>query len=316
MKSVIETRQLVKNYGSLRAIDQLSLIVEEGEVFGLLGPNGAGKTTMIRVLNGILPREGGDVSVLGLDPQVHGDAIRQNTGVLTEAPALYERLSARDNLRFTGRMWSIPENELDARVDNSLAMFDLTDRADDRVGGYSKGMKQRMALARALLSRPPLLFLDEPTSGLDPESARQVNSLIETMSRSGNHTVFLCTHLLHEAQRLCNRVAVIHQGRLLALGSPAELARDLFPEVRLTIGLARELPAGVLVDAARLDFVGEVLKGENQSLFVQIRDQAGVPDLVAWLVGKGAQICSVVPQEVTLEDVYFTLQSRANGGVQ
>jgi len=314
MKTVIESRHLVKNYGSLCAIDHLSFVVEEGEVFGLLGPNGAGKTTMIRVLNGILPREGGDVSVLGLDPQLQGDAIRQNTGVLTEAPALYERLSARDNLRFTGRMWGIPENELDRRVDDSLAMFDLIDRANDRVGGYSKGMKQRMALARALISRPPLLFLDEPTSGLDPESSRQVNSLIETLSQSGNHTVFLCTHLLHEAQRLCNRVAVIHQGRLLALGSPAELARDLFPEVRLTIGLARELPAGVLVDAARLDFVGEVSKGENQSLFIQIRDQAGVPALVAWLVENGAQICSVVAREVTLEDVYFTLQNRANGG--
>ncbi len=316
MKSVIETRQLVKNYGSLCAIDQLSLVVEEGEVFGLLGPNGAGKTTMIRVLNGILPREGGEVSVLGLDPQEHGDAIRQNTGVLTEAPALYERLSARENLRFTGRMWDIPEGELDTRVDDSLAMFDLTDRANDQVGGYSKGMKQRMALARAFLSRPPLLFLDEPTSGLDPESARQVNTLIETMSRSGNHTVFLCTHLLHEAQRLCNRVAVIHQGRLLALGSPAELALDLFPEVRLIIGLTETLPDGVLAETAGLDFVGEVSKGENHSLLVQIRDQAGVPALVAWLVEKGAKICSVVPQEVTLEDVYFTLQSRANGGVK
>lgn len=316
MKSVIETRQLVKEYGSLRAIDQLSLIVEEGEVFGLLGPNGAGKTTMIRVLNGVLSREGGDVSVLGLDPQVHGDAIRQNTGVLTEAPALYERLSARENLRFTGRMWSIPENELDARVNDSLAMFDLSDRADDRVGGFSKGMKQRIALARALLSRPPLLFLDEPTSGLDPESARQVNSLIETLSRSGSHTVFLCTHLLHEAQRLCNRVAVIHQGWLLALGSPAELARDLFPEVRLMIGFVEELPANILAEAAQLDFVGEISKSENQSLLVQIRDQVSVPVLIAWLVNKGARICSVVPREVTLEDVYFALQNRANGGAQ
>jgi ABC-2 type transport system ATP-binding protein len=211
-------------------------------------------------------------------------------------------------------MWSIPENELDTRVNDSLAMFDLSDRADDRVGGYSKGMKQRMALARALLSRPPLLFLDEPTSGLDPESARQVNSLIETLSRSGNHTVFLCTHLLHEAQRLCNRVAVIHQGRLLALGSPAELARDLFPEVRLMIGFAEELPAIILAEAAQLDFVGEISKGENQSLLVQIRDQASVPVLIAWLVSRGVLISSVVPREVTLEDVYFTLQNRANGG--
>jgi len=313
MTSVIDVHQLIKQFGSLRAVDELSFSVEEGEIFGLLGPNGAGKTTMIRVLNGILPRDGGDVRVLGLDPRTHGDSIRERTGVLTETPALYERLSARENLRFTGRMWDLPEASLDRRVDDVLSLFDLTDRALDKVGGYSKGMKQRMALARALLPQPPLLFLDEPTSGLDPESAQQVNDLIERFGRSGKQTVFLCTHLLHEAQRLCDRVAVINRGKLLALGSPAELARDLFPGVRLHVKVTQALTDPVQSELRQVEMVEEITMNDME-LQIKLRQEAQIPDLVAWLVNRNIRVCSVMPQEISLEDVYFTLQKRANGG--
>ncbi len=314
MGSVIEVSQLTKMYGSLRAVDQLSLSVEEGEVFGLLGPNGAGKTTMIRILNGILPFEDGKVTVFGQNPKTQGDTIRERTGVLTETPALYERLSARENLRFTGRMWDIPENRLDQRVDDVLELFDLTDRAMDKVGTYSKGMKQRMALARALLPQPPLLFLDEPTSGLDPESSQHVNAMIEKFGRSGNQTVFLCTHLLFEAQRLCDRVAVINSGRLLALGSPEELARDLFPGVRLQVRVGNAPSPVILTRLGQLEFLEEVSL-EKDSLHVKIQKEALVPDLIQWLVEQKIRVYSVVPQEISLEEVYFTLQKRANGGV-
>ncbi len=314
MGSVIEVTQLTKMYGTLRAVDQLSLTVEEGEVFGLLGPNGAGKTTMIRILNGILPFDAGQVTVFGLNPMTSGDTIREKTGVLTETPALYERLSARENLRFTGRMWDMPENRLDQRVDEVLELFDLTDRGKDKVGTFSKGMKQRMALARALLPQPPLLFLDEPTSELDPESSQHVNTMIDKFGRSGNQTVFLCTHLLYEAQRLCDRVAVINQGRLLALGSPEELARDLFPGVRIIVKVDL-LPGESIQQAIRQSTMVEEAAFNGKEIHLKLQKESMVPDLVQWLVTQDVRICAVVPQEVSLEEVYFTLQERANGGV-
>lgn len=313
MGSVIDVTQLTKMYGSLRAVDQLSLTVEEGEVFGLLGPNGAGKTTMIRILNGILPFDAGQVTVFGLNPMTRGDTIREKTGVLTETPALYERLSARDNLRFTGRMWDIPESRLDKRVDEVLELFDLIDRGKDKVGTFSKGMKQRMALARALLPQPPLLFLDEPTSGLDPESSQHVNTMIDKFGRSGNQTVFLCTHLLYEAQRLCDRVAVINQGRLLALGSPEELARDLFPGVRIIVKVD-QLPGESLQQTIRQSEMVEEAAFNEKEILLKLQKESMIPDLVQWLVSQGVRIFAVVPQEISLEEVYFTLQERANGG--
>lgn len=313
MTTIIQVDQLIKTYGTLRALDNLSFSVDEGEVFGLLGPNGAGKTTMIRVLNGILPREAGQVNVFGLDPRDKGDAIRERTGVLTETPALYERLSARENLRFTGRMWNLPEQSLDQRVEEVLSLFELTGRASDKVGGFSKGMKQRMALARALLPQPGLLFLDEPTSGLDPESAQQVNDMIEQFGRSGRQTVFLCTHLLHEAQRLCDRVAVINRGRLLALGSPEELARDLFPGIRVQVKVGTSLESPEQQALTRLPIAEEV-SVNGLEILVKLHRESQIPDLVEWLVSRKVRVCSVVPQEVSLEEVYFTLQKRANGG--
>jgi ABC-2 type transport system ATP-binding protein len=202
--------------------------VHEGEVFGLLGPNGAGKTTTVRLLNGVLTPTGGHVRVLGLDPTSQSSALRRRTGVLTENPSFYERLTVRENLTTHGRLYGVPETQLRQRVDELLETFGLWDRASDKIDGFSKGMKQRLALARAVLHDPELLFLDEPTSGLDPEAARQMTQLIAQLSHREGRTVFLCTHNLDEAQRLCDRVAVMNQGRLLAVGSPAEVSRTLW----------------------------------------------------------------------------------------
>ena len=168
MTPVIEADNLQRTFGGHPAVDGLSFQVEPGEVFGLLGPNGAGKTTTVRLLNGILPPSGGTARVFGLDPVAHGEQVRRQTGVLTETPSLYERLSAYDNLEFFGTLQEIPAAALRQRVDEMLEFFELSPRARDKVGTFSKGMKQRLALARALIHRPPLLFLDEPTSCLDP----------------------------------------------------------------------------------------------------------------------------------------------------
>ncbi len=313
MSAVIEFRHLNKHYNSFLALNDLSFEVQAGEVFGLLGPNGAGKTTAIRVMNGLLPFSDGSVSVLGLSPVSQADQIRLHTGVLTETPSLYERLSARQNLEFSGRMWDLDGSVLSERVHILLDMFELSDRADDLVGTFSKGMKQRMALARALLPRPDILFLDEPTSGLDPESAHQVNSLIEQVSREHNQTVFLCTHLLHEAQRLCDRVAVLNQGRLLALGKPAELARDLFPDVQILLGIEQPTIPDLVGQISNLPWVKACQPVDVNELSITLISRSNIPELVASLVGMGVRIQKVEPREISLEEVYFTLQQKENG---
>ena len=228
MNPVLEVNDLKRSFGGNKAVDGITFAVEPGEVFGLLGPNGAGKTTTVRLLNGILPPSAGTARVFGMDPATDGALIRQKTGVLTETPALYERLSARENLKFFATLQNLSQPELTRRVDEMLAFFELTSRAGDKVETYSKGMKQRLALARALVHKPPLLFLDEPTSGLDPEAAQQVVDLVADLGRTDGQTVILATHNLLEAQRLCDRVAVMNKGRILALGS-LEVERSCGP---------------------------------------------------------------------------------------
>lgn len=310
MSGAIRADELVRQFGTVRAVNNVSFEVSAGEVFGMLGPNGAGKTTLVRILNGILEPSEGQARVFGLDPVTQGERVRKRTGVLTETPALYERLTARDNLRFFGTLYGVPETELSTRVDAMLEQFGLGERADHQVGGYSKGMKQRLALARTLIHQPELLFFDEPTSGLDPEAALQVTSLIEDLSRQSGRTVFLCTHNLEEAQRLCDRVAVINQGRLLAVGTAEQLARGLWQglwvDVRLQVAPTPDFVTRVRAVTGVLD-----VTTENSSLMVQVTDEAAVPSLVAGMVAAGGQIMRVSPREHSLQDIYFKLQEEA-----
>ena len=224
--SIIQISSLSRSFGEKLAVDDLTLDVHAGEIFGFLGHNGAGKTTTVRLLNGVLEPTAGHARVLGLDPQKEGPALRAQTGVLTETPSLDERLTARENLSFYAELYNVPRASVLSRVDSLLTEFELAERANEKVGGYSKGMKQRLALARALLHKPQVLFLDEPTAALDPVATRHVHVLVETLARREGCTVFICTHNLVEAQRLCDRVAVMEQGRLVALGTPSELTRQ------------------------------------------------------------------------------------------
>lgn len=305
---------LVKDFGHQRAVDHLSFEVKAGEVFGLLGPNGAGKTTTIRLLNGLFAATSGSARILGLDPVKDGDLIRSRVGVLTETPALYERLSAKENLLFFGKLCGISQEKLVQRVHEVLELFDLSGRANDLVAGFSKGMKQRMALSRAILHRPEVLYLDEPTSSLDPESALQVNELIRQFTHSDGSTVFLCTHNLLEAQRLCDRVAVIDKGRLLALGTPAELAHSLFPAVRLEVEFASILPEVLEQQLSTMPSI-KSNRLDGLILHIQLSEKKDIPVLISLLASAGLQITRVQPMEVTLEEVYFSLQKQV-GGVQ
>lgn len=306
--SIIETSNLQRTFGKNIAVAGMTFTVEPGEVFGLLGPNGAGKTTTVRLLNGILPPSDGTARVFGFDSATQGEDIRRRTGVLTETPALYERLSARENLEFFATLQAIPESDVFRRVDEMLEFFELASRARDKVETFSKGMKQRLALARALIHKPPLLFLDEPTSGLDPEAAQQVNSLIENLTSANGQTVVLATHNLFEAQRLCDRVAIMNKGRILALGSLKELARKLWPVTWVDITFHVK-PKENAADALKAHRGVIQVTAKDAALAVQVENEDVIPTVIRHLVERGESILRVNPRDYTLEDIYFALQA-------
>jgi len=304
--AVVETHDLSRRFGDVIALDQLNLKIYAGEVFGFLGHNGAGKTTTVRLLNGILAPSGGTARVLELDPLRDGPALRRQTGVLTETPSLDERLTGRENLEIYADLYGVPLALVSSRVEALLDRAELADRAGEKVQGYSKGMKQRLALARALLHEPRLLFLDEPTASLDPIAARRVHELITHLSHDERRTVFMCTHNLAEAQKLCDRVAVLEHGRLVALGSPAELASHLSRSRRLEIEVAPEDLRATLKVLKAMGAVQEAA-GEDGILSAMGVDRQAIPDLVAALVAAGVHLYRLAPQEPSLEDVYFAL---------
>ena len=313
MEEIIRIENLTHCFKDRAALKDISYAVKPGEIFALLGPNGAGKTTTIRLLNGLYRPTSGSLRVLGLDPLKDGNRLRRQTGVLTETNALYERLSARQNLQFFGTLYGMPAAALRDRIAELLKFFNLEDRANEKVGAYSKGMKQRLALARALLNHPRILFLDEPTSSLDPESAQQVHELIQSVRERGGQTVFLCTHRLEEAERLADRVAILHAGALLALGSLAQLSQAFNPGlwVEVTLWQPSAQPLNLLS-------LGGVLKTEQNgtSLRVQVQEEAVIPLLAAELVRQKAQILCLQPKKVTLEEIYFRLQENARQGAK
>lgn len=310
--TVIATRELTCRFGQTVAVDHLTLDVRAGEIFAVLGHNGAGKTTTVRLLNGVLRSNSGSARVFGRSPTTDGAAVRRRTGVLTETPALDERLTARENLEYAAAFYDVPEHQADARVSELLHAFDLHDRAGERVGGFSKGMKQRLALARLLIHDPELLFLDEPTASLDPVASRQLHELIRQSARARGRTVFLCTHNLAEAGRLSDRVAVLSHGRLLALGTPEELSRRFAPTLEVTIEVdAVRSPEAISLLSARLGAPPSV--NEAGELVVPRIERERVPELVQTLALAGIRIYRVERREATLEDVYFAIQDARNG---
>ncbi len=311
---VITINQLTRRFKETLAVDNLSLEVQAGEIFGFLGHNGAGKTTTVRLLNGVIEATSGSMTVLGLDPQVDGPTLRARTGVLTETPSLDERLTAWDNLSIYADLYSVPKKTVKPRIEELLSEFDLAERTREKVGGYSKGMKQRLALARALLHKPELIFLDEATSGLDPVSAHHVNELIERMARREGCTVFMCTHNLVEAQRLCDRVAILEHGRLVALGTPAELTRQYVRRLDVEIEVAEdqtEIALKVLRSMPEL-VLGEPNK-PNGDLVVTINRRDSIPDVLAAMVQNHIRVYRLAPQEANLEQVYFTIHEEMEG---
>ena len=314
MDTVIEVQHLTRRFGDIVAVNDFNFEVRHGEVLALLGPNGAGKTTTVRLINGLFDPTQGQIRVLGLDPVHQGQAVRQQSGVLTETPALYERLTAWQNLEFFGTMSGMARADWQKRGEELLTFFGLQDRADERVGTYSKGMKQRLALVRALLHSPPLLFLDEPTAGLDPEAALQVHELIDSIRKTNGQTVVLCTHNLVEAQRLCDRMAILNKGKMLALGSLDELSQQYATGLWVEVELFSGIPDGIFQDLNTIHGVLQVESARNGTLHINVQEKAVIPALAAYLVRHNVQILALKPQETSLEDIYFKLQEQSRGG--
>jgi ABC-2 type transport system ATP-binding protein len=313
--TVITTEGLTRRFGSQVAVDGLTVTIETGEVFGFLGHNGAGKTTTVRMLNGVLAPNAGSVRVFGLDPVTHGHRIRARTGVLTETPALDSRLTARATLLHFAEVYSVPPRDRRRRVDELLATFELEKRADSKVGGFSKGMRQRLALARTLIHDPDIIFLDEPTSGLDPVAIRDVHQMIEWLTHRGR-TVFLCTHNLAEAERLCDRVAVLSQGRVLAIGTTQELGSRLNRGHRISVEVdASEVGRAVKLFAATppvllAEAITDRATARNGSAALVLHgvSRRDVPQIINTATQHELKLYRVQPEEPSLEDVYFALQ--------
>ena len=310
----IRAEDVTRDFGAVRALDALTLDVPKGIVFGFLGPNGAGKTTAIRVFLGLLDPTAGRAEVLGFDTKRDGTAIRTRCGALLEHPGLYERLSAADNLEFYARAWHAPRRERRERIRELLTRFGLWDRRGDMVGTWSRGMKQKLAVARAVLHRPELVFLDEPTSGLDPVSTVGLREDLSALAAQEGVTVFLTTHNLAEAERLCSQVGVIRGGRLLAVGSPESLRarRDTGRVEIVTHGLPDDIVA-LLRDRPDVRSVS----ADNGRLTLSLAPGASTAPIVALLVQHDVGVEEVRKARATLEDAFLELMGSdgiVNGG--
>ena len=305
--ALIEAHELTKRFGERTAVEGLTLRVEEGEILGLLGPNGAGKTTTIRMLTGIIAPTSGYAVVAGIDPSREPEKLHELIGLLPEAPGFYERLSAQRNLEYFAGFYS--NFDVRAQVDKYLKLMGLWERRSDRVGTFSKGMKQRLALARALVHEPKVLFLDEPTAGLDPEAAREVRELISQL-REGGRTILLSTHNLSEAEELCDRIAVLRT-RLIALEAPEDLRRRLF---RRRVEVRLESVDSAIIEAVKgLDFVLS-LERDGDRLIVELADpERERPELIRRLVEAGGRVLEVSEERHSLEEVYLSLVREEEG---
>jgi ABC-2 type transport system ATP-binding protein len=297
---IIETHELTRKFAKFTAVENLNLAVEKGEVLGFLGPNGAGKTTTIRMLAGIIAPTSGHAVVAGLRTEKSVEKLHEVIGLLTESPGFYNRLSAYRNLEYFAGFYT----GIDAPVQvvKYLKLMGLWERAADPVGAYSKGMKQRLALARALLPEPQVLFLDEPTAGLDPEAAEEVCGLIKKLSGEGR-TIFLSTHNLTEAEQLCRRIAIFRT-RLLALDTPQNLRQQMFQR-RIVVRLEK-VTAEILESIKKLAFVKFVSQGNNR-LNIELADTEELPELVQSVVQSGGRVLEVTEERHSLEEIYLNL---------
>lgn len=307
MSAAISTVGLTKTYGGTTVVDGLGLEIATGEVFGLLGPNGAGKTTTILMLLGLTEPTSGSMQVLGLDPRRNPLEVKRNVGYLPDAVGFYDDLTGRQNLRFTARLNQV--EDADARIEELLGRVGLADAGDQRAGEYSRGMKQRLGLADALIKDPSILILDEPTTAIDPEGVAEILELIRSLAMDRGVTVLLSSHLLNQVQAVCDRVAIFVAGSVVALGAPHDLAAEQVGKARVEFRFASAADSGrrLLEDSGH---VAEVAHGRTPGSLVATLDAGAVAGVVSDLVGSGAQLIGVRRVDEDLDSIYRTYFER------
>ncbi len=307
MAPVISLANTTLSFGDIKAINSLSFDVPKGKITVLLGPNGAGKTTAIRMITGALAPTQGTVNVLGMNPSLKhvGEKVRLACGVVSAKPSLYDRLNGFDNLRYAAELYGLNKGEeTDEKIIAAATTFGIEHALEQRVGGFSTGMKTRLALARSVLHDPEILLLDEPTSGLDPESSQAVLELIRAMTSNGN-TVLLCTHLLSEAEGLADEVVVMEEGTSLLTGTPKDLAAQFWPHPTVTFTAVDPSDLHILTNAP-----GVIRhKRSKQGIKLELHSLSKVPDLVSLATQNGVQITAVTPHIPSLEDIYFAIRA-------
>jgi ABC-2 type transport system ATP-binding protein len=310
--SVVEVSGLVKKFGQRTAIDGLDFSVRPGEIFGLLGPNGSGKTTIVNVISGLSVATAGSVSVLGLDPRKHSASVRRRLGVVPQETALYEELSARRNLGFHADLFGLRGSRRRERIDQMLELAQLSSRAKSRVETFSGGMKRRLAIARAMLHDPEVIYLDEPTLGVDVQSRHVIWDYIRQM-RADGRTVLLTTNYLEESDELCDRIAVIDHGRLVVLDTPDGLKRQ---HGGATMEVLLSRPAGQdLISKLRETQGTSDVQAENGSLRVVLTGSGAdgdgpVPAILAAINGSGCEVRHITMREPSLDEVFLSLTGR------
>jgi len=302
---MIKTEELTKEFGKIKAVHGLNLDIHEGEIFGFLGPNGAGKTTTIRMLASLIAPTHGSATVNGYRIGLEDKQIRSTVGVLTETPGMYDNLSAEQNLRIFAELYGV--KDVSGQVEKYLKMLDLWERRFDSAGTFSKGMKQKLAIARALVHEPRILFLDEPTAGLDPEAAHKLRDFIAELRTQGR-TIFLCTHNLDEADRLCDRIGVF-KTRLLIVDTPTNLRSSIFG--RKIVFHLQSVSNELLNCIRKFYFIKDAKAIENKIIVTLDDPDTQNPELIRTLIDNGANLRFVGELRHSLEEVYLELVQKA-----
>jgi len=306
---MITTEGLSKHFGKIKAIDDFTIEIPDGKIFGLLGPNGAGKTTTMRILACLINPTSGRAFIdeYEIGKEKDNQNIRAMIGLLPEVPGLYETLSAYKNLDYYAQLHDVPKAKREENIKNLLTSLDLWERRNDPIGEFSKGMKQKIAIARALVHEPKYLFLDEPTAALDPEASKMIRNYILELKSKGR-TILINTHNLAEAERICDTVAVV-KNRLIKVGNPKELAHKLFAR---TISITLDyIPDSLIKDISVLDYISNI-RTDGNKLFLNIKaPEENNPKIISWLTKRGLNVQFVSEEEYSLEDVYLKLIEEA-----
>jgi len=310
LDNAIVTQNLTKIYDSgKKAVENLSIDIKQGEVFGFLGPNGAGKTTVVKLLNGMLTPTEGSSRVFDIDPVAKPEVLHQFSGVLTEHAHMYDHLTGLQNLVFYGTLFGIEKAESEKRAISMLEQLELMEAKDRKLSAYSTGMRQRLSLARAMIHKPKILFLDEPTSGLDPESILHVNSLIKNLAENEGTTIFLCTHQLRYAQEICGSYGLINEGVLLAIGDIDHLRSLVFSGMTVSIEADRFPDSKKHTKTNELCF--ESKKHETGPAIshyeFDVESEDEIPVIVKYIVDNGGSVYHVSARRLSLEEIYFSL---------